>query len=70
MADITMCADVECPSREKCFRFTAVKSDHQTFADFTSLRNGESKCRSFWDNSAYRPYPRTSCESSSYQTPK
>lgn len=35
MADISMCADRECPSRNECHRWTAWPDGmHQSYADF------------------------------------
>lgn len=56
MPDISMCAigdaDNPCPSRDKCYRFTANPSKpYQTYANFNDNRSGE-MCAHFteiWD---------------------
>ncbi len=50
MPDISMCRDVKCPSRTKCYRFTAVPSPLlQSFAEFNRAKDAE-KCKSYWPN--------------------
>ena len=44
MADISMCANVSCPLRNKCYRFTAKKGMFQSYVDF-KYDNG---CKAFW----------------------
>ncbi len=45
MPDLSMCMDAECPSRTKCFRFTAETNERrQTYTDFP--RDGD-KCEWF-----------------------
>jgi len=46
MADITMCQNEDCPSKEKCFRYTALPSKHQSYAVFT-VPEGKDKCEYF-----------------------
>lgn len=45
MADITMCRNLKCPIRKRCYRFTAKPSDYQSYMLFF-YRGG--KCREFW----------------------
>jgi len=53
MADISMCKNQECKSKDNCHRFTAPANRHwQTYAEFTP-KKGEDKCDDFWDNSGY-----------------
>ena len=47
MSDITMCANICCPSHLKCYRFTATPSDRmQSYMAFT-VPNGKKKCEEF-----------------------
>ena len=39
MADITMCDNKECSKKETCYRYTANRSDWQSFALFESNLN-------------------------------
>jgi hypothetical protein len=49
MADITMCANQQCPSRETCYRFTAPANElRQSMADFKPNESG--KCEDYWNN--------------------
>lgn len=49
MADISMCADDTCPSRQKCYRFTAKPNDFwQSWGGFD--REDQEKCKYFWSN--------------------
>ncbi len=52
MADISMCRNVICTLKEKCYRYTAKPSSYQTYADFTQDKKG--KCEYFWDNKNYK----------------
>jgi len=52
MADITMCPDHECPSRESCYRYTARPSERQSWYDFSKDRAGQDRCNAYWDRSA------------------
>lgn len=45
MADITMCDNQDCESRNKCYRATATPSDWQSWAIF--VPNEDGVCRSF-----------------------
>jgi hypothetical protein len=46
--DISMCANEECPLKEKCYRYTAKPEMMQSYGDFKPDENGE--CEYFWDN--------------------
>lgn len=51
MADISMCQDTQCQSREECYRFTANPNEfRQAYADFSILRAGQSCCEDFVPN--------------------
>ena len=51
MSDITMCANICCPSHLKCYRFTATPSDRmQSYMAFT-VPNGKKKCEEFMRDS-------------------
>lgn len=42
MADITMCANKECPSSELCYRFKAHPNEHgQAFSDYEFAEDGK-----------------------------
>lgn len=47
-ADITMCLNEECPSKEECKRFTAQPSDFQSYGIF-DFYFGD-RCESFISN--------------------
>lgn len=47
MPDIAMCADQDCPSRQRCYRFTAQPSFAQAYGSFTR-EPGADRCASFW----------------------
>lgn len=49
MADITMCNGDKCPLKFKCYRFTAPKSNRQSFFVEVPFKNG--LCDHYWDNS-------------------
>ena len=55
MADITMCVASMCPDevRNKCYRYTAESSEHQSFSDFSIFaedREEDGSCGYFYDN--------------------
>lgn len=59
MADITMCSSNACPMRNNCYRHTATPNPwRQSY--FPSppwvIRQGESHCDHFWDNSEWRKH--------------
>ena len=43
MPDITMCKDIDCPIKDKCYRFTATPSEFRQsyFIDSPINKNGE-----------------------------
>lgn len=47
MTDITMCRDTECPQKEQCYRFNAIKSEFWQSYFVESPRN-EHDCAYFW----------------------
>ena len=48
MPDISMCANEECPLKEKCYRYTSEPDKYlQSYGDFKPDENGE--CEYFWD---------------------
>lgn len=49
MPDISMCKNDKCPSREKCYRYTATPGMYQAYVEF-SPKEGDDKCRYFWNN--------------------
>jgi hypothetical protein len=49
MPDISMCANVHCPSKEYCYRFTAIPGMRQSFSDF-SCEDDEENCNYFYPN--------------------
>jgi hypothetical protein len=34
MADITMCKNETCPMKNRCYRYTAIPSDYQSYSNF------------------------------------
>jgi len=49
MPDITMCQNEECPSKEKCFRYTAPASKYQSYTVFP-VPEGKDKCEYFMED--------------------
>lgn len=47
MADISKCMDSLCPSKEKCYRFTAPVGKWQSYASFDREEDADS-CSYFW----------------------
>lgn len=48
MPDISMCADEDCPSKLKCYRFMARPDQYrQSYAAFQHDKTG--KCKMFWE---------------------
>lgn len=48
MADISMCADNDCPSRERCYRFIATPNPYmQAYGQF-GRKEGAKQCDHFW----------------------
>lgn len=50
MADITMCSGKNCPVANKCYRFTATPSDHQSY--FLSPPYDGKSCSMYWGDNA------------------
>ena len=49
MSDISMCVGLNCPLKEKCYRYTAkVSKFWQSY--FTEVPYKDGKCEYFWDN--------------------
>lgn len=48
MADISKCMDFLCPSKEKCYRFTAPVSQWQSYGSFGREEDADS-CSYFWE---------------------
>ncbi|NBT58240.1 hypothetical protein EBT16_05600 [bacterium] len=49
MPDITMCANQACPLRHDCYRFIAIPSQYQSYADFKfEVGASGAKCDSYW----------------------
>jgi hypothetical protein len=48
MADITMCTGDGCPLKENCYRFTAEKSERQSYF-FTPPFDGKT-CEVYWES--------------------
>lgn len=47
MADISMCRNIFCSSRNSCYRFIATPDTYQTYGNFEVLE-GEDKCSYYW----------------------
>ena len=51
MADITMCRGDTCPKKEKCYRYTAPKSEYwQSMFTVTPYDPEHNKCPYYWSN--------------------
>lgn len=48
MADITMCSGEGCDLKLQCHRYTAKRSEYQSFFAEPPLKDG--KCEMFWGN--------------------
>jgi hypothetical protein len=48
MPDLTMCWDNECPFKRDCYRFTAKKSENQSW--FLETPRKGKDCEYFWAN--------------------
>lgn len=46
MPDITMCVNTYCPFRERCYRYRAIPSDFQSYANFNPT---SFNCNNFWE---------------------
>lgn len=51
MADITMCTGENCPVKDKCYRFTAVKCEYMQ-AYFLNPPIKDGKCEHFYGENA------------------
>lgn len=49
MADISKCNDVLCPSKDRCYRYTAPASTWQYYTNFDRDSDADN-CNFFWDN--------------------
>jgi hypothetical protein len=49
MADIAKCNDSLCPSKDYCYRFTAIAGMYQSYAEF-NRDTDEYNCNDFWPN--------------------
>ena len=50
MSDISMCQNIECPSRGKCYRYLAFPDEYQSYTDFKPKeRFGMNMCNEFWN---------------------
>lgn len=49
MADIAKCNDIHCPSKDKCYRFTAPSGMWQSYGVFNREEDADN-CDMFWDN--------------------
>lgn len=50
MSDITKCRDFLCPSRKKCWRYTAPADERwQSYGKFNREQDADN-CDMFWDN--------------------
>jgi len=50
MADIAKCNDVLCPSKDKCYRFTAPASKFMQSYLISERESDAVNCDMFWDN--------------------
>ena len=51
MPDISMCSGQDCPLKEKCYRYTAPKSEFwQSWFGNVPYNHEKEKCEYFWDN--------------------
>lgn len=53
MADISMCQDMKCPMKFKCYRHTAPWNPWRQSLLAESPREGD-ECKEFWDNAGRR----------------
>ena len=52
MADISKCADHQCPSKEICYRFTAPASEYRQSYGAFGREQDAYNCDMFWHNGA------------------
>ena len=51
MPDITMCLGIDCPQKEKCYRFTAKPDEYwQSYFIDSPIKDG--KCEMYWGENA------------------
>ena len=50
-----MCDDTACPMRHVCYRYVAIPSDIQAYADFNAIRGVSAACEAFVNSIEYRP---------------
>ena len=58
MADITMCSGQDCPVKEECYRFTALKCAYRQsyFAETPGkTEDGKFTCEMYWDDNKELP---------------
>jgi hypothetical protein len=48
MADISKCKDTNCPSKNKCYRFTAPDSFYQYYTNFNREEDADN-CEYYWE---------------------
>jgi hypothetical protein len=52
--DYSMCQNNKCPSRNTCFRFTAIPDKvWQSYSDF-QVPEGKDRCEHYWDDTEIR----------------
>jgi len=50
MADITMCEGIECPLKEKCYRYTAPANEYwQAYFTEVPYDIESEECEHYWD---------------------
>ena len=55
MADICKCEGIDCPLKEKCYRFVALSSEfHQSYFAEVPYNKEDNKCEYFWDIKTYK----------------
>jgi hypothetical protein len=55
MADITMCSGLNCPLKEKCYRFTAIENQfRQSYFQHPPYDVSRENCSLFWEDTEYR----------------
>lgn len=54
MADITKCDPVDCPVKEKCYRFTSQASEYQSYfaKQPSEIIDGKFTCDMYWGENA------------------
>jgi len=55
MADITMCAGLNCPKKKKCYRYTApINPYRQAYFGNLPYDFENNTCEHYWDNKEYK----------------